>query len=544
LGLQAQSDSAFRRDTAAARRLLLQGQDLRDMGNYSQALDKDLQALKIMESLKKDHLRGMCWLHLASVYHEMVGTSNTEVYVDKGIAYGRLAYDFFVDTHDTIGLSRSLNMLGVLFRDKARNFDHLWYYDTAFVDYKTAIHLLDLSGLGANQREQLYNNISQVYLEYKNDPRSALEYLFKALDLDVAARDTNGLTYNYGNISHAYERESNFPLAIDYARKMLRASQDLRQPQRVQNSYFQIFNVYESFGKFDSALRYHILASDLNDSLTDIEKTQQVAELQTRFETVKREAEIGTLKTERSNQNKEILSLLVAALVFAVLAVSMVILYRRVRRQRQQIAEQSARLEVMMKELHHRVKNNLQVVSSLLSLQSYDLMDERAIAALKESQQRVEAMSLIHQRLYKKDALTSVNMREYLSDLAESLLASYGFERDTFELDISVHPEMLDVDKALPLGLIVNEMVTNALKYAYPSVARPALWIRLSEDNRQLVCQIGDNGVGIDVHLWKQKTHSFGKQLIAALCRQLRAEQTLAVDGGTQFTLIIPKQAA
>ena len=544
LGLRAQSDSAFRHDTAVARRLLLQGQDLRDMGNYSQALDKCLQALKIMEPLKKDHLLGMCWLHIANVYQQMGGTSMTEVYVDKGIGYSRMAYRFFVDTHDTSGMTNSLNMLGVLFRDKARNFNHLWYYDTAFADYTAAIQLLDLSGGPASRREQLYNNISQVYLEYKNDPPSALEYLFKAVDLAGAAHDTNSLTYNYGNISHAYERERNYPQAIDYARKMLRASQDLRQPERVQNAYFQIFNVFESFGRFDSALRYHILASDLNDSLTDIAKTQQVAELQTRFETVKRENEIGALKTERSSQHKEIVTLLAAALVFAGLAGSMIVLYRRVRRQRQQIAEQSTHLEVMMKELHHRVKNNLQVVSSLLSLQSYDLMDDRAIAALKESQQRVEAMSLIHQRLYKKDALTAVNMREYLSDLAESLLASYGFERDTFDLDISAQPEMLDVDKALPLGLIVNEMVTNALKYAYPSVARPALRIRLTEDSRQLVCEVRDNGVGIDVQHWRQKTNSFGKQLITALCRQLRAEQALTVDGGTQFTLTIPKQAA
>jgi two-component sensor histidine kinase len=222
----------------------------------------------------------------------------------------------------------------------------------------------------------------------------------------------------------------------------------------------------------------------------------------------------------------------------------MIWLYGRVVRQRQRIAQQSAELELMMKELHHRVKNNLQTVSSLLSLQTNKLQDETAISALKESQLRVQAMSFIHQRLYKKDSLTGVNMKEYLTDLVELLLSSYGYERDGFDLTISAEKEMLDIDQALPIGLIINEMVTNALKYAYDGVDRPSLEIAMTEDHQQLVFQVKDNGCGMDESRWTQKSPSFGKQLIAALCRQLRAQQTLVVNGGVQFIITIPKQAA
>jgi two-component sensor histidine kinase len=103
---------------------------------------------------------------------------------------------------------------------------------------------------------------------------------------------------------------------------------------------------------------------------------------------------------------------------------------------------------------------------------------------------------------------------------------------------------MLDIDKALPIGLIINEIVTNALKYAYSNNNRPALHITLSEEDTKLVCLIKDNGIGIDEQHWKQKKNSFGKQLITALCKQLRAQQTLVVNDGTQFTITIPKQAA
>ncbi|TDW96165.1 two-component sensor histidine kinase [Dinghuibacter silviterrae] len=542
--LKAQTDTVFRSDTARARALLRESNAFRAKGDYAQGLDRCLQAEKIMASLRPDHLMGMCWVNIANVYQEMEGEGRTEVYVDKGISYCRMAYAYFDGTRDTSGLISSLNQMGVLFRDKARNFNHDWYYDTAFDEYLQALRLIDLSGKGVDSRAKLYNNISQVYLEHKNNLDSALAYLFMAVKANEAQKYPLGLTYNYGNIAHVYRNKHDYRQALVYARKMLGTARGLRQPERELNGLFEMYEVFRDAGRSDSALTYYISANQLNDSLTNIAKTRQVSELQTKYETAKKEAEIGRLRTERSAQNKEIVSLIATALLLGGLAAWMITLYNRVRKQGRQIAEQSTRLEVMMKELHHRVKNNLQVVSSLLSLQSYDVQDERASAALRESRQRVEAMSLIHQRLYNRDALTTVNLQEYLSDLAESLLASYGFERDTFDLDVSVHPEWLDVDKALPIGLIINEMVTNALKYAYPGIARPSLQIRITEEPLRLVCQVRDNGVGIDLDRWKQKTSSFGKQLITALCKQLRAEQTLVVDGGTAFTLTIPKQAA
>jgi len=199
---------------------------------------------------------------------------------------------------------------------------------------------------------------------------------------------------------------------------------------------------------------------------------------------------------------------------------------------------------MMMKELHHRVKNNLQIVSSLLSLQTYKVQDEGAVSVLRESQQRVQAMSFIHQRLYKKEELTAVNMKEYLTDLAESLLSSYGFNRDHFDLQIKIDREMMDIDKALPIGLIINEMITNSLKYAYRDIQHPSLLISVTEDTHHMVFVIKDNGIGINEEAWKQKGNSFGKQLIGALCKQMRAKQTLVINEGTEFTITIPRQVA
>jgi two-component sensor histidine kinase len=332
--------------------------------------------------------------------------------------------------------------------------------------------------------------------------------------------------------------------ALVFSRKMLETARLLQRPERIRNAYNSMHNSFAAAGRFDSALHYYKLADQLDDSLNNVVKTNEVINLQTKYETGKKESEIRRLHIESIAKNKQIALLVSALVIVALFTACMIWLYHRIKKQRQEIATQSKKLEIMMKELHHRVKNNLQIVSSLLSLQTYKVQDEEAMLVLKESQQRVQAMSFIHQRLYKTESLTAVNMKEYLTDLAESLVSSYGFNRDDFDLHITIEQEMLDIDKALPIGLIINELVTNALKYAYNNANRPSLNITLTEEETKLVCSIKDNGIGIDEQQWKQKKNSFGKQLITALCKQLRAQQSLVVGEGTHFTITIPKQAA
>jgi len=352
-----------------------------------------------------------------------------------------------------------------------------------------------------------------------------------------------GLTHNYENIADIYRRTVHYDKALEYAKKMLETSQQIKHPTHVYFSYKMMYSVYNSAKRFDSALRYYILASNLNDSLKDISKKQQVVDMQYKYETAKKELEIINLHKEVLNRSR--IFLLVAALVvIAFVALGFILLYRRVQHQKVILNEQSKRLELMMKELHHRVKNNLQIVTSLLSLQTYKLTDETVISVLKESQQRVQAMSLIHEQLYKYDEFSKFNIRDYINDLINSLMSSFGHTPDNFTVNLNVSKEVLDIDQALPLGLILNEIVTNAFKYAYAGIEFPALSLSVTEDNKNILVSIRDNGKGLNQHEWKQKDGSFGKQLITALSRQLRAQQTIVVDKGTTFNLIIPKKAA
>lgn len=514
----------------------------RQKGISNAALDEGLKALKLFEELDDKAEMSGIYILLAEIYKDIGGEKLTEEYIQEGIDYGRLAYGLNIQLRDTGEMVSDLNVLGIIFRDWGKKNGKEYYYDSAYHCYQQAIAFIDKTGKGKRYLGRIYNNISQYFTEHHTDYKTGLDYLFKAVDFNKESNNISSLTFNYGNISDVYRKMGNIRLSLDYARKTVELAKQLNAPPRLQNAYNQLYISYRDNKQYDSALYYYIAYEAIGDSLLNIDKTKQIADMQTKYETAKKEAEIQSLNTINSDKNKKISYLGIGLALFALLAVTLLLLYRRVTKQKMLITQQSKQLETMMKELHHRVKNNLQIVSSLLSLQSYKLNDEEAIAAIRQSQQRVQAMSFIHQRLYKTEDLAAVNIKEYITDLAEALMSSYGYSQDNFDLKIFSDIELLDVDKALPLGLIINEIVTNAFKYAYKDIEQPLLQIMLTGKENVMVLSIKDNGKEWNQSNWKQEGDSFGRQLVNSLCRQLRARQELVMNNGTLFTFTIPGQ--
>ncbi len=205
------------------------------------------------------------------------------------------------------------------------------------------------------------------------------------------------------------------------------------------------------------------------------------------------------------------------------------------------IQHQSDKLTILMKELHHRVKNNLQIVSSLLNLQSYRLMDTEAAQAVQESKLRVDAMSLIHQSLYQTDDVSTLDIKSYITHLCESLMAAYGYSHADFDLRIEVPNIYLDADSAIPIGLIINELVTNSFKYAYKKTRKPLLKLVLRME-AEITLLVSDNGTDFKKADWERASTSFGKQLIHSLVQQINGQLSLSTDLGTHFNIRFPKK--
>ncbi len=511
--------------------------------DYSKALDYALSAADQYESIEDHKGLAETYGEVSMIYKNFGGEKITEDYLAKGIEYSVKGYDEALLANDTFFMTGNLMQAGIIYRDWGKKDGKSFYYDSAFNSFTKAIALAK-TGRAAQLQAKLFNNISQVYIEHKKDYAKALEYLNKAIELNLKNSRLTSLSHNYGNVSEAYLQMGNLGKALEYAHKTFDLVQQMKLPSRIQNAYSQRYKVHEAMGQYDSALYCLREMTAIGDSLLNIQKAAQISDALTKYETVKKEAEINVLSVSNAAKTRSNYALLLGLLVTAALAISLGFLYKRVQMQKKQMAVQSTKLELMMKELHHRVKNNLQIVSSLLSLQSYRLHDAEAVAAMNESKQRVQAMSLIHQRLYKTDMLTSVNIREYITDLTTSLMSSYGYDDDHFDLQLHIKQELMDVEKALPIGLILNELITNAFKYAYKDIATPSLYISLEENNEQLQLVVKDNGAGMDTASWNTNTGSFGKQLIGSLCKQLRAKQQVSVTDGTTFTFMIPAKAA
>jgi two-component sensor histidine kinase len=208
------------------------------------------------------------------------------------------------------------------------------------------------------------------------------------------------------------------------------------------------------------------------------------------------------------------------------------------RRAERQLKTSLAEKEMLLKEIHHRVKNNLQVVSSLLYLQSRQIDDKEAFKMFQESQHRVRSMALLHERLYQTGDLASVDLTYYLQRLASYLLRSYRGASQPISLNVNAEPIALGIDEAVPCGLIVSELVSNSLKHAFPDGQEGEITIELSMDPEgryRLV--VGDNGLGLPDDLDFRSTESLGLRLVTKLVEQL--EGTIELDSckGTRFTI-------
>lgn len=202
--------------------------------------------------------------------------------------------------------------------------------------------------------------------------------------------------------------------------------------------------------------------------------------------------------------------------------------------------------EILLKEIHHRVKNNLQVISSLLKLQSSYIKDEEALILFTESYNRVRSMALIHEKLYQSKGLARIDAADYIHDLTDNLFRSYNVATNTIKLNLQVEHIELDIDTAIPCGLIINELVSNSLKYAFVDKGKGELYISFhhQEESQEITLVISDNGIGLPPDFDVREIESLGLQLVGNLTEQLDGEIEINSDLGASFKITFTNRSA
>ena len=342
----------------------------------------------------------------------------------------------------------------------------------------------------------------------------------------------NAIAVTIANLGEVNMRMGNYKTALPYQLETVRLQEQNHILTNLTENYEHVSTIYEHLGDYKLALEYQKKARKMRDSVASAKSDVAMSGLLTQYQTEKKEAIIQAQQGEISQQKKvQWLSIGVAALLAGFLVVG----YRSLRnrsRSNKLLAAKNAENELLLKEIHHRVKNNLEVVSSLLALQSAQINDPNTREAMQEGQNRVHSIGIVHQKLYQGENLGAIEMKDYFLNLGESILDSFGAEKRV-SIELAMEKLNVDIDTAVPLGLIVNELLTNTLKYAFPNSRHGSVRIKLEKQTSGILhLEVSDNGIGKSGVTYGS---GFGSQLVSLLTRQLNGSMKEEIQNGTRI---------
>jgi two-component sensor histidine kinase len=342
----------------------------------------------------------------------------------------------------------------------------------------------------------------------------------------------------YRELGKVYFQKKNYQKAVEYTEKGLSFSNQIGELESIKFGYENLAKIYSQSGNYKKAFESESLYKKYSDSMFNSEINNKMNQLQMNFE-FERKQEILQLEQKQKDEKqfneakkqKILFSIIALSLFFvSILAAGIYVNLKQhqkqkkiVEKQKEVIQNSLTEKETLLREIHHRVKNNLQIISSLLNMQSNDIEDEKILATIQEGQSRVQAMSLIHQNLYQSEHVNRVDVENYLRELVAYLSKMYRGDSDGIQVDIETKGIQFDFDTAIPLGLIVNELVSNAYKHAFKDNLNGNVWIKiraLNDVDYELKVSNNGNKLPLDFDITKSK--SLGLKLVAILSKQLR----------------------
>jgi len=512
-------------------------------GNFSEALKYALLAEKTALALNDNGLQlSSIYNHVALVYYYLRQNEKTEEYWIKALEIAKN----YNDTEYIRTIADNLSSLYI--RQKKENEalklikemqDH---YPTSNIERIMTENYL------------LFN----IYRIQKNNTKATIYYKKMVAHYGENA-DRNGNTFAVLRSFASYHYQNkNFDSFYRIIKKLDSIAASIGNNNIRSESRLLWFKADSSRGDYLNAIKHYQLYKSLSDSVFKGEKSKQINSLQIEFESEKKDKNIDLLKQQAKVQKIQIQKDTVVKYVFVgsviVLILFILVLYNGFRLKkkknqqleikRQKINEQNElnkkmliEKEWLLKEIHHRVKNNLQIVISLLNTQSAYLDNEDALMAIQNSQHRMHAMSLIHQKLYQSDNLANIDMSWYIYELI-------SYMRECFDTDLKINFVLdtekvyLNVAQAVPLGLIINEAINNAIKYAFPSDRKGEVIISLKNiANSDYKLLVADNGVGLPKDFEDTERDSLGMNLMMGLTDQIDGTFDMKNDNGLKITV-------
>lgn len=483
-------------------------------------------------------------MEVRQLSNDTIGVALTKVnlgliFKKQGIYDKALTY--YKDAIETLEAFDQQKHLEVALLNMGAIYNTLKEYDTA-ATYN--IKLRNLAGQRSSQR-----NLAKSFVNLANSYQglglldSSLYYAQKGLEFFELQNDTLNMANALLSIAQSHMEGRNYKSAIINSKRLeLLNKTDGSKEIAIENQLI-LAKAYAALSDYENAYTKLENAFYLKDSFLTTSLNETISGLTVKYETEQKEREISQLKItnqeaiiaeQKAANERNILIFFAGILILG--ATLLFLLLRTKSKSNAIIVKSLGEKETLLKEIHHRVKNNLQIISSLLSLQSRFIEDKDAKALVNEGQNRVKSMALIHQKLYQKDNLMGVEALDYIQNLTNTLQAAYGTDSTKVKVNYDVENLILDVDTMIPIGLILNELISNSFKHAFPT-GEGTMHIIFKEIENKLILTVKDNGVGSTKDF--NESDSFGMRMIKSLSRKLEATVNYNFNKGTEASLTI-----
>jgi len=514
-------------------------------GEYSDALEHYFKSLDIRKTTGNKRGIADCYVNIGVIYVE---SKNDE----KALEYYLQAKTLYEEVNHIHGHASVLNNIGLVHKRAKRLEEAREYFEKSLARYKEIDHRKFVS--------QSYINLGLLYKDFDDCDR-ALDYFSLALIIKKEISDKLGIAWCYQYIGECYAYVNQNTEALDYYFRALTIFEEIQVAKNQLACYQAVSDIYAKIGNYERAYEFMLKYDALNQSVYSADMSRQLAEQEARYANKEKEQqlamkdiEIAKTTAQLQKSNIEKWALIAGFLLVVAIAIIFIQRFRIearfhkvLERQNEELKETYEDLkatviskeekEVMIKEIHHRVKNNLQIISSLINIQANSVDDSKVQRMFREVQNRIISMSLLHEQLYKAPDLAHVNVQEYLEVLLNNLMAIYADDKEV-QLYLEIEVESMSVDTLIPIGLLINEAVTNSLKYAFTGMTDGIISIVLKPiDQNGYLLLVEDNGIGMPEDQFKKYSDSLGMELIRTFVSQLDGEVEVDVSNGTSYRI-------
>jgi two-component system, sensor histidine kinase PdtaS len=531
-------------------------------GNYEGAISCFEKAINIGNEIKNNILLANAYHHIGLVYQdkqnlgmaieyfikglplfekENLLTQLPYVYISLGSAYRdsknyseslkylHRASEYLTSLHDRWGLSELNRNMGMTYMELKK-------LDSASICFQNSLNYCREINEKAGESDNL-KFLGEILIMQKEYEKS-IKYLQEALQLNAQFDNKLELTNILYNLGRVKVYMGNYNEGLNLLKRSLVIADSLDVIYEEMIIHKEISTAYLKQDKYREALKHFEIYSILKDSIYKTESNRHFVEMEQKYKSEKQKQEISQLRIDKIEQDsairkqRSVRNIFILGFMFA--AVTGLLFYRSFRARKKADMEKGA----MLKEIHHRVKNNLQIISSLLSIQSDYVSDTKVISAVQESQGRVKAMALIHQLLYQNQDLSTINFAEYLPQLVNAISSIYKKEGTTVNVQIEAENISFDIDMAIPLGLIITELTANAFKYAFNDKGTGKLFIKITKSlNDEYLLTLADDGPGLPQGMKVDELNSMGLKLVNILTSQLDGTFEYKYNQGAIFNV-------